>query len=799
MRLIVLASKLSSFTKQIPILLFLLFAPLLVSGQAFITTWKTDNPGKTTNTQIEIPTTGTGYDYSVSWVEVGNPTHTGTLLSQSGTALIDFGSPGTYRVEITGSFPRIYFNAASFFTPTDGRKILTVEQWGSNAWTSMAYAFTGCTNLRINAADKPNLSGVTDMTRMFYRATSLNDNINGWDVSTITNMTELFAEAESFNQPLNNWNVSNVTNMTEMFWFARDFNQDIGGWTVSNVTNMGAMFAGATSFNQDIGGWDVFKVTSLAQTFAFATAFNQDISAWKVGNVTDMSGLFNNAIAFNQDISGWNINNVNTMANMFRGAVAFTNDITGWNVVNVKDMSGMFADHPTFNQNISGWVVDNVINMSSMFENSIMFNQNISGWNVGNVLDMNSMFANAVAFNQNISGWDVGKVSDMRVMFDGATAFDQDLSGWNVFSLTQAYSMLNNSGLSVSNYDNLLEGWASQTLKPNVQFGASGLYYCSASTARSILTSAPNNWFITDEGQGCLTAFDGVDTTAPEIINGQALAIDFGSIDVLPSSKTRSFTIVNKQSITISNVVVGITGTGFTTSPAPVVIAPGGVHTFTIDLSAAAAGSFLETVSITSSNFSGSFQFSIAGAVTPTPEPEISVFEGPSDLGIIILDGQTTPLDIGYEIKGNTLIGEFTIKNIGVANLNISNITLSGSDFQFVSIPPTFVGVDATETIQVMLTGSTAGTFTETITIINDDTDEALFDFTVTGVIIGPDIAVFNGIDIYSDPEIFNGQVAAVDFGSGTQGSDNDFRNSIFFNQYSSHFCGRRIRWRDFV
>ncbi|MGB4973212.1 MAG: BspA family leucine-rich repeat surface protein [Cyclobacteriaceae bacterium] len=774
MRTIPFLPELLRLTKQSQILLLLLFAPFVINGQAFITTWKTDNPGKTTNTQIEIPTTGVGYDYNVLWVEVGNPTHTGTLLSQSGTATIDFGSPGTYRVEITGSFPRIYFNDASLFFSKDSRKILTVEQWGSTAWTSMASAFAGCQHLRINAADKPNLAGVTDMSRMFKRAIALNDNINGWNVGTVTNMSELFADAESFNQPLSAWNVSSVTNMSQMFWFASAFNQDISGWTVSNVTNMAAMFAGATSFNQNIGGWDVINVTSLAQTFSYATAFNQNISAWKVGSVTDMSGLFNGASSFNQDISGWNISSVLYMSNMFRAAIAFTNDITGWNVINVTQMNGMFGDHPTFNQDITGWTVDNVNDLSAMFENATMFNQDISGWDVSKVHDFNSMFGGATAFNQPIGTWTLNTISsiDMRSMFDGASSFDQDLSGWDVSQLTQAFNMLNHSGLSVSNYDNLLEGWASQPVKPNVQLSASGLFYCGAATARGILTSAPNNWFITDEGPGCLTAFDGVDTSAPEIVNAQALVIDFGSIDVLPSFKTRSFTIVNKQSFTIANVIVGITGTAFSTSSVPVTILSGASHTFTIDLSAISSGTFLETVSITSSNFGGSFQFSIAGAVTVTPEPEIAVFEGPTTLGTIILDGQATPLHIGYEIKGNSLVGEFTIKNIGAANLNISNITFSGSDFLLGSIPPTMVAVDGSETIQVMLTGITAGVFAETITIINDDTDEALFDFTVTGEIIGPDIAVFDGTNIYSDPEIFNGQVTAVDFGSGSQGSD---------------------------
>nr|WP_287422408.1 BspA family leucine-rich repeat surface protein [Candidatus Brachybacter algidus] len=51
------------------------------------------------------------------------------------------------------------------------------------------------------------------------------------------------------------WNTSNVTDMSAMFYNATSFNQDIGGWNTSNVINMNYMFYEATAFNQDIGSW----------------------------------------------------------------------------------------------------------------------------------------------------------------------------------------------------------------------------------------------------------------------------------------------------------------------------------------------------------------------------------------------------------------------------------------------------------------------------------------------------------------------------------------------------------------
>ena len=114
----------------------------------------------------------------------------------------------------------------------------------------------------------------------------------------MTNMEQMFRNASTFNQPIGNWNVSSVTLMHNLFNGAATFNQAIGEWDVSSVTHMGNMFSNASSFNQPIGDRDVYSVTLMHNLFNGATAFNQAIADWDVSKVTNMAGMFNGASSF---------------------------------------------------------------------------------------------------------------------------------------------------------------------------------------------------------------------------------------------------------------------------------------------------------------------------------------------------------------------------------------------------------------------------------------------------------------------------------------------------------------------
>src|SRR5690625_2932065 len=124
--------------KHLYFLLFTVFFTFQIHSQQapFITTWKVTSGSQT----ITIPTSGTGYNYTVDFGD-------GTVQNNvTGNATHYYSSPGIYTVSITGDFPRI-----RFFSSGVSSIIMSVGQWWGMNWESMEQDFTSCFNLVINA------------------------------------------------------------------------------------------------------------------------------------------------------------------------------------------------------------------------------------------------------------------------------------------------------------------------------------------------------------------------------------------------------------------------------------------------------------------------------------------------------------------------------------------------------------------------------------------------------------------------------------------------------------------------
>ena len=329
----------------------------------FVTVWETT----TADESITIPGTGT---YTIDWGDGMSPT------SESGGASHTYATSGNYTVTITGGLERFNLNGNSANAP----KLQSIEQWGDAEWTNMEEAFWGAANMVYNATDAPDLSGVTDMTAMFYDATSFDGNLSGWDVSKVTDMTEMFYGATSFDGNLSSWDVSQVTGMGGMFEEATSFNQPLNDWNVSQVTGMFGMFYNAAAFNQPLSSWNVSQVTGMNSMFYNAAAFNQPLSSWNVSQVTGMNNMFFDATSFNQPLNDWNVSQVTGMNSMFGGATSFNQPLNDWNVSQVASMFGMFEEATSFNQPLNDWNVSQVASMNNMFSGATDFDQNLGKW-----------------------------------------------------------------------------------------------------------------------------------------------------------------------------------------------------------------------------------------------------------------------------------------------------------------------------------------------------------------------------------------------------------------------------------
>jgi len=177
------------------------------------------------NENITIPTNTNdySYNYNISW---GDNT---AVENKDGDATHTYENAGTYDINITGTFPQIYFNNKDDNNDEEDNdnkdKFIKIKSWGDISWSSMSHSFEGCSKLYLDAPDIPVLKDVTDLSYMFANSSGFDSNniIEIWDTSTIENMDSMFREDGSFtNHNLSKWNVDNVTNHNNIILNAGD-------------------------------------------------------------------------------------------------------------------------------------------------------------------------------------------------------------------------------------------------------------------------------------------------------------------------------------------------------------------------------------------------------------------------------------------------------------------------------------------------------------------------------------------------------------------------------------------------
>jgi hypothetical protein len=292
--------------------------------------------------------------------------------------------------------------------------------------------------------------------------------------------------------------------------FNNGSSDSIKNWDVSNVTNFSYTFTSQKEFNREVGLWDMGSARTLL--YMFCVAINTTVNNF---------GKFNNAGS--DSIKNWNLSNLtagqNALYATFNAQKYFNIDIGNWDVSGVDDFRFLFGSRAiigmAFNNggsdSIKNWNVSNGKYFSFMFESNNAFNQNIGNWNMSRALDMVYMLGSrspmtpAMVFNNggnaSINNWNTPLAYDMSNLFRNNPGFNQALPSWNVSNVYYFLNFFQNTSMSVVNYSNTLIGWASRPVKPNLAVNMGTVKYnSSAIAARAILTSAPNNWTITDGG-----------------------------------------------------------------------------------------------------------------------------------------------------------------------------------------------------------------------------------------------------------------------------------------------------------
>lgn len=172
----------------------------------FRTLWDTRNVtagyGSSASNQIRLPFVNGG-TYITAWNQA-DVLHTYT-------------EGGEYEISITGKVKGWGFGSIGS-NRKDGEKLLDVLEWGVLEFANDGFYFARCENLTgFSAEDAIPLDGITNLSGMFWGASSFNGDLSSWDVSNVTNMRGLFHNAHSFNGDISGWDVSNVTDMTNMF------------------------------------------------------------------------------------------------------------------------------------------------------------------------------------------------------------------------------------------------------------------------------------------------------------------------------------------------------------------------------------------------------------------------------------------------------------------------------------------------------------------------------------------------------------------------------------------------------
>lgn len=399
--------------------------------------------------------------------------------------------------------------------------------------------------------------------------------------------------------------------------------------------------------------------------------------------------------------------------------------------------------------------------------------------------DLTPDAADATEFgNQDLAAGAATRTYILSVNGFGASIFGANavtLTGSSAFSVTQQLPLQgpNPGGLAFAQtsfqiaFDPSVNGLQTATVTMNSNIpGMNPMVFAIQGTGTGGAITAPE---IAVRGNG-------VEIASGDTTPATADLTEFGAIDVAAGTVSRTFTIANTGSavLTLGANAVSVAGANaadfiVTAQPATSVADPASTS-FTLRFDPSSVGLRTATVSIANDDADEApYAFAIQGT-GEIVAPEIAI----TGNGTEIVTGDTTPAtgddtDFGsIDQTAGTLTRSFTIANTGNGVLtlgaNAASITGSG-DFSLSAQPPTSIAASGSATFSLTFNPSGLGARTATVSITNDDADEAPYTFAVTGT--GVDGGNITLVQTITGPDVtaqFSSSTAALNTSLTTVG-----------------------------
>ncbi len=311
----------------------------------------------------------------------------------------------------------------------------------------------------------------------------------------------------------------------------------------------------------------------------------------------------------------------------------------------------------------------------------------------------------------------------IQYSLDGTTWFDHTqffANGSNTGDLTTTYQQFNINLNLTGNY--YIRWYISDRTGTGGSFYLDDVeVYCGTSTPEPELQLVDN----TSTNQSC------------------GYSIDFGSVANDGSTSDLAFDITNIGSLDLNVSSFNITGDYTIISPAtPFVVAPNDSQTITIRFAPTTEGTLIGVLTINNDDSDeGSCTINLTG-IGFTPAPDINVEGNLGAYPDIAGDASNVPAGFNNTLYAARPIGTseakaFRIGNEGSLNLNISNISIGGSnpgDFTISGATPAYtIAPNGIEILEITFSPLASGTRTATIIIESNDSDEDPFVFNIQG------------------------------------------------------------------